>query len=238
MTEKVESRVDVSEVLQSGIVYLNKKRKFQAELLGLPLPKHKCWERSFSSEYDSPPNEIVRVEDFDVHLIKGKTVDGANDDESYLNSAKDSNSCGGDTDFATSVSGEAKIQSEYPKTHPSDRLSSSSVNWGSISSKNGAYSLDKDRSPNDFELYTCLDFDEHLIEFGSHMDYLCSEHGNDSMELNTDKELEDMLNLNETPPKNYVLSSGRWSVNQETELTTKKLTIDKEFEQYFSMLML
>ncbi|KAI3819053.1 hypothetical protein L1987_12875 [Smallanthus sonchifolius] len=37
---------------------------------------------------------------------------------------------------------------------------------------------------------------------------------------------------------NSVLSSGRWNVNQDTEQGTEKLTIDKEFEQYFSMLML
>ncbi|KAI3732321.1 hypothetical protein L1987_63525 [Smallanthus sonchifolius] len=35
-----------------------------------------------------------------------------------------------------------------------------------------------------------------------------------------------------------VLSSGRWNVKQDTEQGAEKLTIDKEFEQYFSMLML
>ncbi|XP_051127498.1 protein FAR-RED-ELONGATED HYPOCOTYL 1-LIKE-like [Andrographis paniculata] len=41
-------------------------------------------------------------------------------------------------------------------------------------------------------------------------------------------------------PNNYILSSGRWSVNQDdrAQLGGEKLTIDKEFEQYFSMLML
>ncbi|XP_010529823.1 PREDICTED: protein FAR-RED ELONGATED HYPOCOTYL 1 isoform X2 [Tarenaya hassleriana] len=37
----------------------------------------------------------------------------------------------------------------------------------------------------------------------------------------------------------YVLSSGRWAVNRDSSLqNTMKPTIDQEFEQYFSMLML
>ncbi|XP_057460789.1 protein FAR-RED-ELONGATED HYPOCOTYL 1-LIKE isoform X1 [Actinidia eriantha] len=248
--------IDVNEVLQSSIVYLNKKRKFQAEVLGLPLPKHKCWDRSFSSEYDSRSNENLNIEDFDLQTTKGKSVGGANDYESDRESAKDSNSLGGYMDSATSVS-EDKIQSEDPRTRPFDRPSTSYLNMGSSSFKNSLYSLDRtvtksgaDRvqspyiggdytSPhNNFGLHTCLNFDEHLLELRTHIDYNCLEHENDSMELCKHKEPEDMLYSDETPQNNYVLSSGRWSVNQENQSTSKKLTIDKEFEQYFSMLML
>uniref|UniRef100_A0A9I9CG83 Protein FAR-RED-ELONGATED HYPOCOTYL 1-LIKE-like n=1 Tax=Cucumis melo TaxID=3656 RepID=A0A9I9CG83_CUCME len=37
--------------------------------------------------------------------------------------------------------------------------------------------------------------------------------------------------------QNFVLSSGRWSVDSETESKTVKPTIDQEFEQYFSVLL-
>ncbi|KAA8518919.1 hypothetical protein F0562_016307 [Nyssa sinensis] len=127
-----------------------------------------------------------------------------------------------------SVSGEAKNESEYVNSCPYDRPSTSSGDWGR-----------EHNSPHhDFELHPSLNFDEHLLEFGNQIDYSCSEHGNDSIEQCMDKELEGFLYSNGVNSNNYVLSSGRWSANQETQPGTKKLTIDKEFEQYFSMLML
>ncbi|KAK9071370.1 hypothetical protein SSX86_009938 [Deinandra increscens subsp. villosa] len=54
-----------------------------------------------------------------------------------------------------------------------------------------------------------------------------------------DDSMEDLFCSNGVLSNNSVLSSGRWNVNQDTkEGGTEKLTIDKEFEQYFSMLML
>ncbi|KAJ0691464.1 putative protein FAR-RED ELONGATED HYPOCOTYL 1 [Helianthus annuus] len=55
--------------------------------------------------------------------------------------------------------------------------------------------------------------------------------------------MEDLFCSNAVISNNSVLSSGRWNVNQDAaaaaaEQGTEKLTIDKEFEQYFSMLML
>lgn len=243
------NRVDVNKVVESysGIFFLNKKRKFQAETLGLPLPKHKCSERSFSSDVVYPPNENPRVDDFDTRISKGKIIDVTKDDESEMESGKDSNSYGGDSD-STMSSAEAKIHSECPKTHPSDMPSTSSVNCDNSIFKNSLYSLDsrlvskpgvdREKSPyggdycfplNDFGLYSGVNLDEHLLEFGSQRDYNCLEDENDNIETCIDKDL---------PPNTYVLSSGRWSVNQETQPTAKKLTIDKEFEQYFSMLMM
>uniref|UniRef100_A0A5B7B6Q7 Uncharacterized protein n=1 Tax=Davidia involucrata TaxID=16924 RepID=A0A5B7B6Q7_DAVIN len=250
--------VDVDKVLHSNMVYWNKKRKFQGEQLGLPLSKHKCWDRKFNSECDFPSNESLEAEDFHISIIKGKTDVGARDDGLDQESAKDSNSFAGDTDSAMSVSGEAKNDSEYANSCPYDHPSTSSRDCGSSSFKNSLYSLDsrlvtksgvdkqeppyigrEHNSPHhDFGLHTSLNLDEHLLEFGNQIDYSCSEQGNDSIEQCTDKELEDLLYSSGPNSNNYVLSSGRWSVNQETQPGTKKLTIDKEFEQYFSMLML
>lgn len=45
-----------------------------------------------------------------------------------------------------------------------------------------------------------------------------------------------MLYSNDTPP--FLLASGKWSLGQDARLGTRKPTIDQEFEQYFSALML
>lgn len=218
-------RVNVDKVVESynGIFYLTKKRKFHAETLGLPLPKHKCSDSSFSSDIVSPLNENPRVDDVDTHIIKGKIIVVAKDDEPEIVSGKDSNSYDGDSDSAMS-SAEAKIQLEYPKMLLPDMPSTSSVNWASSSFKNSLYSLDSrivsksgaDRvqSPysgdnsipfNDFGLNSCQNFDEHVLEFGCEIEYSCLEDENDNSETCTDKE---------PRSSNYVLSSGRWSINQ------------------------
>uniref|UniRef100_A0A1J3CXD0 Protein FAR-RED-ELONGATED HYPOCOTYL 1-LIKE n=1 Tax=Noccaea caerulescens TaxID=107243 RepID=A0A1J3CXD0_NOCCA len=58
----------------------------------------------------------------------------------------------------------------------------------------------------------------------SHMDFICPESA-----------VQEVLN----PVGSYVLSSARWSVsNQDSEEATTKPTIDQEFEQYFSELMM
>ncbi|MFS8013856.1 putative protein FAR-RED ELONGATED HYPOCOTYL 1 [Helianthus anomalus] len=61
-------------------------------------------------------------------------------------------------------------------------------------------------------------------------------------EDNSEFSIEDLFCSNAVTSNNSVLSSGRWNVNQDAaaaaEQGTEKLTIDKEFEQYFSMLML
>ncbi|KAA8516410.1 hypothetical protein F0562_016703 [Nyssa sinensis] len=237
--------VDVDKVLHSSMVYWNKKRKFPAEHLGLPLPKHKCWDRKFSLEYDFPSNENLKAEDFHGCIITGKTNGGA----------KDTNGFTSDTDSNMSESCEAKNESEYTYTSPCDCPSSSSGDWGSSCFKNALHSFNcklvtKSGADTAEPPYICREhnsprhesgphYDEHLQEFGNHVDYSCLEHGNDSIEQCADKELEDMLYYsNGVNSNNYVLSSGRWVVNQETQPGTKKLTIDKEFEQYFSRLML
>ncbi|CAA7046490.1 unnamed protein product [Microthlaspi erraticum] len=62
------------------------------------------------------------------------------------------------------------------------------------------------------------------VEDFSHMDFICPESA-----------VEEVLN----PVGTYVLSSARWSVsNQDSEEATTKPTIDQEFEQYFSELMM
>ncbi|CAA2989569.1 Hypothetical predicted protein, partial [Olea europaea subsp. europaea] len=102
------------------------------------------------------------------------------------------------------------------------------------------FSGEDDCPHHNFGLYPSVNYEEHLLELTNHVDCSCSEYRIDGFGHSTDKELEDMLYLNDVASSSYVLSSGRWTVNQDadTQPGTKKLTIDKEFEQYFSMLML
>ncbi|KAL8504701.1 hypothetical protein ACS0TY_016037 [Phlomoides rotata] len=65
------------------------------------------------------------------------------------------------------------------------------------------------------------------------------EKGGDDQEC-IDMVLENLVYSNGVPSSSndYIISSGRWPVNQDSQQKSKKLTIDKEFEKYFSELML
>ncbi|XP_042510293.1 protein FAR-RED ELONGATED HYPOCOTYL 1-like isoform X2 [Macadamia integrifolia] len=54
------------------------------------------------------------------------------------------------------------------------------------------------------------------------------------------EEFEDMIVCSNVPSEtdHFVLSSGKWSINQEAQQEPKGPTIDQEFEQYFSTLLL
>ncbi|XWS43736.1 hypothetical protein CRYUN_Cryun16bG0129300 [Craigia yunnanensis] len=228
-----------------NIVDLNKKRKLEAELLGLPVSKHQCWKRNLSSK---PPTfgSIPEVEGFSPCTFKGKG--GAVYDVSKTGSAKDSNSFAEDSDSAMSVHAEAnKFGTEDAKYLLYDRASSSSSDWGSSSqgslySSNGTTVASRGAekevlsSPADVEL--AENIEESLVEYGSHIDYIYSGYRNYTIEQYQDKEIEEILNSDGANSNAYVLSSGRWGVNQEAPRTRRKTTTDQEFEQYFSTLML
>ncbi|KAL8238368.1 hypothetical protein R6Q59_019449 [Mikania micrantha] len=124
-------------------------------------------------------------------------------------SAKDSNSVSEDADSVMSYS--LLHMRPYDSTS-----SSSSVNWSGTSF---------DRS----ETKTC-------DAFPSFED--CELSSSECETRQSEALMEDLFCSNGVLSNNSVLSSGRWNVNQDAEQGTEKLTIDKEFEQYFSMLML
>ncbi|XP_022888975.1 laccase-4-like [Olea europaea var. sylvestris] len=149
-------------------------------------------------------------------------------------SAKDSNSFTRDSDSIMSISGEAKIDLRSPKACSLDQPSTSSVSWDSFknslyslesrsltkssSSKaeSSNYSMEHDCPHHNFGLNPSLNFEENLLELGSHVECSCSEYGINGIGHYTDKEFEDMLYSNGVAPSSYVLSSGRWTVNQVT----------------------
>lgn len=247
--------VDFKNVLEASTVYMNKKRKLEADQLGLPLSKHNSWDRGVASEFGSPSNEIPEREDFCIVLSKGKIHGEEGDDESELDSGNGSNSIAGDADSNMSVYGEYKNDLLW-KTFSGDDPSTPSVTWGGDFHKSSLYSLDsrsvtkssaaKDKSPfkdgerysppHDIGLLAPLNY-EQLLEYESNVHYACSDYEDDS--IGEDNDLQDLLYTSSGNANNFVLSSGRWDVNnQETQPATEKLTIDKEFELYFSTLML
>ncbi|EOA27922.1 hypothetical protein CARUB_v10024095mg, partial [Capsella rubella] len=80
--------------------------------------------------------------------------------------------------------------------------------------------------------------------FDSHLDFI---YGTQKTEDYSEKDIENILYLDDDDEEakgcsnaaKFVLSSGRWTINQDSTLhDTQKPTIDQEFEQYFSTLML
>lgn len=233
-----------------NFVDLNKKRKLEAQQLGLPVSKHHCLIQSLSSK-PSAFGIIKEVKGFSPSTLKGKG--GALYDVSETGSAKDSNSFAEDSDSAMSVHPGAKFGTDDAKYLLCDRAFSSSSDWGSSSqgSHNSSDSttvasrgVEKEvlsshggkSEPADVELIENLE--ESLAEYEDYIDDIYSGYGNYIIEKYQDKEIEEILNSSGANPNVYVLSSGRWSVNQEAPQTTRKPTIDQEFEQYFSTLML
>ncbi|KAM7468064.1 hypothetical protein LguiB_015626 [Lonicera macranthoides] len=209
---------------------MNKKRKYQDEQLGLPQPKHKSYDRSFTLGCESPSNKNPEAKNFYATIIKVKQEGG--DELDQQDSAKDSNSFQGDLDSVMCVPGEAKTELQCAKISTG---STSSVNCGDMEKLEYG---ENDSVYQDFGLDMSMNYDERVLEFGNHVDYSCLELTNDGIENYAEKEIEDLLHSRGASANKFVLSSGRWEVDRETQQGPKNLTIDKEFEQYFSMLML
>ncbi|GLT89563.1 hypothetical protein SLE2022_075410 [Rubroshorea leprosula] len=241
------------------IADLNRKRKLQAEQLGLPASKHQWGNRNLLSRSHSTFNGNLEAEESSsCTSSKVKAERGAIDDGSETDSAKDSNSFGEDYDSVMSMDAKAKFNSENVKFSRYNGASSSSSGWGP-GSLDSSHSLDGRtgiaRGSEDHEMSSAalgeLELANHddylsaaenlgdaLVEYESHIDYIYSRYGNYVMEQYSDKEIEEIPHTSDANANVYVLSSGRWNVNQEARQTTRKPTIDQEFEQYFSSLML
>ncbi|OUZ99277.1 hypothetical protein BVC80_1503g6 [Macleaya cordata] len=215
----------------------SKKRKLQDEQSDLPSPKHKFREkRSAGSKQESPFPEDVGLE------VKP------------LNSAEDSNSFVGENNSAISLYPADMFEPEFPKTYAYDQPSTSSCSCSDNSLKETLSTLNRktkisttdDRKHDAMNLTGALQFDSgpqntelQLCEFEKYDDSICSGCTNDEIKECQDVGSNDlMLSWNGSNPNSYVLSSGRWSIKQNTRLGARKPTIDQEFEKYFSMLML
>lgn len=204
----------VAEALQARLSYLDRKRKFQGEQLGIPSPKHVCSDQTYTLKYDF--SSIPNPEDQPLYglILKPEWTRMTESEEFEEESAKDSISvC---TDSMIAVSGIAAEYQCHSKEYSFDQPSTSSVNI----SKNPIYyseatSANKLSDKIETESHAnklSMNDEDYLQEFESHMDFSCSK-DRTSFEDCTDEGLEDILHSNGAAP-NYVLSSGRWTVNQ------------------------
>lgn len=195
----------MSVFLETGSIYLCKKRKLKTELLG-PLRKHvRCL------EHKSSPDSSVNV---DIRIF-------ATGNESDPESANDSNSFQVAEDAYMPEQDEDKTSVEYAKACSSDEPSTSTSSWGGVTSRIDPYSLDSRSLTSDcsksesasvsgggrgYAFLPSLNFDD---------DCCRSEYKSDDAECYTEKELENLLfSGGLAAPSDYVLSSGRWSVIQ------------------------
>ncbi|KAI3474108.1 hypothetical protein Pfo_028896 [Paulownia fortunei] len=212
----------------------------------MPLPKHVCWGQRL--EYDSLSDSSTEPKNVRSNIF-------ARGGESDLETAKDSYSFHGDADYIKSPHDDSKTHLSYPKTCASVEHSTSSAIWGGNSSEIGLYSLEKrsltkassskseslsiceelDCLHHDYGLHPSDNYEDHLLEFGSYADCSCSEYQNDGIEHCTDKDLDDLLYSNGVAPSNYVLSSGRWPVNQGALTYTKTIVISCSSFDWFTL---
>ncbi|RDX73846.1 Protein FAR-RED ELONGATED HYPOCOTYL 1, partial [Mucuna pruriens] len=238
------NRFQVDEMHNLNIVEWTKKRKLQAEQLDLLRPKHKCWVGSFSSEHPSMFDENPVLEGMHNHTAKSTMDASFLEERSEPESAKDSNSFMEDCDTAMSVNEESKHEADCGNTYLYGRPSTSLVNCDDyinrVSYTEEEAFVDGEYIPpyDDADAPALNNDEEHLLGLGSFSGHECSEYAKDSNEYPVDKEFEDFLFSNGVNPNVYVLSSGRWNIIQEAQSSSRPPTIDQEFEEYFSTLML
>ncbi|XP_048138227.1 protein FAR-RED-ELONGATED HYPOCOTYL 1-LIKE isoform X2 [Rhodamnia argentea] len=242
-------RFNFEAIKAPNIVDLSKKRKILSEHFDLPLPKHKCLDGGFDPVllfgYDGNPD----IEDLPASKIKRPIEGCCSCNELQPESAKDSNCFAEDSDIAMSAYGGCNLGPDVAVI--TSGASTSSVKWAWNSSQDMPHSSGAEKAvtrvdnndgvgkhdppdqDNDFQML----LEEQLLEFGCHGGYTC-EYANDCLETCATKEVEDSIYSNASNPDNFVLSSGRWSTNHDTLLGTRKPTIDQEFEDYFSTLMM
>ncbi|XP_058751182.1 uncharacterized protein LOC131624247 [Vicia villosa] len=214
------NRFQVDEMHDISIIEWSKKRKLQGFQLDLLRPKHKCWVESVSSEDESMIDDNLILESANNDAVNGRMDAADVDGRSEPESAKGSNSFMEDTDTSMSVNEEAKLEADCV-----NRLNYSEDETFIDGKYNPSYD-DPDNQPME-------NSEEHLPGYSDIV-----KDGNDDPSV--DKEFEDFLFSNGVNPDKYVLSSKVLLLNQEAESSARPPppTIDQEFEEYFSALMI
>lgn len=180
-------RYQMNGVHKTNIMNWNKKRKLQTDQVDLLRPKHKCWVSRFPSEHCLKFDENPELESMQYNLtVKGKTHASIIDNISEPGSVKDSNSFAEDSDTAMSVNVEAKLEIDCSKSYLYE----------------------------DADVQALKNVEEQLLALGSCTEQEFLEHAKDSSEHSIDKEFEDFLYTSGVNPNMYVISSGRWNMNQ------------------------
>lgn len=210
-----------------------KKRKFfaeDAEESTLPAAKHKCCEATIDLEDDL----LIRTDSENVSSYMDVL-------DTQVNSAQDSNSFTADSRLFAEV----KFNADSGKIDSCDEASTSRSNSASAKSLNSSFYSEikilgvAGDGKEDMTL-TGGEKDPPLGVGWDDTDFLnecmSAEHFKDSKQQGTEG-LKEFLSSSGMNSNLYMLSSERWSADQEAQLRQKP-TIDQEFEQYFSTLML
>ncbi|CAJ2670381.1 unnamed protein product [Trifolium pratense] len=218
------NRFQMDEMRDINIIEWNKKRKLQGFQLDLIRPKHKCRVESSSSEDESMIDESPILESANNHTVNRRTDAAFLDDRSEHESAKDSNSFIEDSDTSMSVNDDAKLEADSANTS----LCVNRLNYSEDETFDSKYNPSYD------------DPDTQAMEIPEQHLLINSEYVKDSSDDQLiDKELEEFLISHGVIPDKYALSSGILILNQtEADSSIRPPTIDEEFEEYFSALML
>lgn len=236
----------VDQVLHANLVDPSKKRKLIDTQLSLPIRKLNFREESPGSEESSNYSGEPVADDVLQALFTKASGNLHQDDEMLQpDSEMDSNSFLEESEGTVSESTEVKSETEISKmstynhvkskrdiseVYACEEASSSSGSFSSNYTKDVSCSIDHRRVKmvdNKEKKLPVID-DQHL-EFGYDAEL--------KELLNTEPE-DLMLYSNGMSSDLFVLSSGRWKIKQDTQAAIRKPTIDQEFEEYFSSLML
>lgn len=208
-----------------------KKRKFfagETEESSLPAAKHKCYKAAINSEDNSLFTNSNDEENASCDMDEMDT---------QVDSGQDSNSFPGDSQSSPRV----KFHKSSRKRDAYDDIGASTSCSTSIKGKsqNGSFysesGFEEDMGLTRGEKSPRLDVGWDDDDFLG--DCITAEHCSENDQQKAEG-LEEFLSSSGMNPNLYMLSAERWSLDQEAQLGRQKATIDQEFEQYFSTLML
>lgn len=224
----------------------NRKRKLVQYELGnssLLWPKHKIRDRCSSSAQGSSIIQCHEKEKLTEELTKSDEIcDELEQDSNYdSNSFIETNV----NSKAFDVKGKA-VDLPIQPSHVDQPSTSSNGSIGGVY-RSTLYSLES-RNISEASTQTNTNTGDGLQAgqgypaFGRKYPTMVPDHESGSskygMEVDDTADDDLMLYSNDVAPNALVLSSGSWSPKEDARLGTRKPTIDQEFEQYFSMLML
>lgn len=209
-----------SEEHSSSSIDLKKKRKLQHDLSILDMPSPKQRLRIGTNIFEEP---IIRETQNDLEQENSE-----NDSNSFVTTYD--NLMASDVKVADENSITLTVHQEQPSTSLNN--SSNRVNKDSLYSlESRGFKEVSDATTADLEEILQLDLGHKVAEemYSSFEEF----------ESEGDAETESLvLYSNDVAPHSFLRSSGCWNLGQDAPLGIKKPTIDQEFEQYFSSLML
>lgn len=222
-----------------NIIEWNKKRKLQGFQLDMLRPKHKCRVESFSSEDTSMSDESPIFGSANSHTVNSRMDIAFLDDRSEPESAKDSNSFIEDSDTSMSINEEAKLEADSANTYSSyDDLDTQA--FGNPEERLQVYAEYVKDSSDDQSIDK--EFEDFLFSNGVNPDKYVLSSGR--LLLNEGMHYSVPITLLIYEKDRFIPDTLRLTfdnvLNAEAESSTKPPppTIDQEFEEYFSALML